>query len=67
MWVVTSPGVLIMSTTTIHIHLMDNWHTGHRYTVYWGVKEIGHSATLGYAKLIAQDWVKDLLEMGIEP
>jgi hypothetical protein len=66
-WTVVSPGVIELPTTGITIQLMPNWSTGHRYQVMWNHREISRTATLDFAKLEAQQWLRELLAMGMEP
>lgn len=66
-WTVITPGVIELPTTGITIELMADWSTGHRYKVMWNYREVSRSATLDFAKLEAQKWLRELLTMGIEP
>ena len=66
-WTVVSPGVIELPTTGITIQLMPNWSTGHGYQVMWNHREISRTATLDFAKLEAQQWLRELLAMGMEP
>jgi hypothetical protein len=66
-WTVVSPGVITLPTTGITIQLMPDWSTGHRYRVMWNHREVSRSATLDFAKLEAQKWLRELLDMGMEP
>ncbi len=64
---VVSPGVITLPTTGITIQLMPDWSTGHRYRVMWNHREVSRSATLDFANLEAQKWLRELLDMGMEP
>ncbi len=66
-WTVLSPGVIELPTTGITIQLMPDWSTGHRYRVVWNHREVSRTATLDFAKLEAQKWLRELLDMGMEP
>ncbi len=66
-WTVLSPGVIELPTTGVTIHLMPDWSTGHRYRVMWNHREVSRTATLDFAKLEAQKWLRELLDMGMEP
>ncbi len=66
-WTVVSPGVITLPTTGITIQLMPDWSTGHRYRVMWNHREVSRTATLDFAKLEAQKWLRELLDMGMEP
>ena len=62
-----APGVITLPTTGVTIQLMSDWSTGHRYRVVWNHREISRTATLDFAKLEAQKWLRELLDMGMEP
>lgn len=66
-WAVVAPGVITLPTTGVTIQLMPDWSTGHRYQVMWNHREISRTATLDFAKLEAQKWLRELLDMGMEP
>ena len=66
-WEVVRPGVIRLPTTNVEIHLLDDAAREDLYEVRWRDRVITKTATLGYAKLCAQDWVSDLLAMGMEP
>ena len=66
-WHVVSPGEIWLPTTELTIRLRDNWENAHRYQILWQGKTVGESMTLDYAKLVARDWLRELLSMGIEP
>lgn len=66
-WAVVAPGVITLPTTGVTIQLMPDWSTGHRYRVVWNHREISRTATLDFAKLEAQKWLRELLDMGMEP
>lgn len=66
-WEVVQPGVIRLPTTEIEIHLLEDWSRFARYEVRWRDRVIATSMVLGHAKIQAQEWMAELLAMGLEP
>ena len=66
-WEVVRPGVIRLPTTDVEIHMLDDAAREDLYEVRWRDRVIARTMVLGYAKLRAQDWLSDLLAMGMEP
>ena len=66
-WEVVRPGVIRLPTTDVEIHMLDDAAREGLYEVRWRDRVIARTMVLSYAKLRAQDWLADLLAMGMEP
>lgn len=66
-WEVVRPGVIRIPTTCVEVHLVLTMRQ-HHYEVRWQDRTVDNTCfDLDHAKFVAQNWVADLLTMGMDP